>query len=88
MLKRLLDFLDRNDLLSKYQFGLCKDHSTTLAIIEIIENGRKSLENCDLVTGVYLDLSYAFHTIDHEILLYKLDFSGIRGHVCKWFRHY
>ena len=38
MVKRLLDFLDRNDVLPKYQFGFRKDLSTTLAIIEIIEN--------------------------------------------------
>ena len=43
MLKRLLDFLDRNDVLSKYQFGFCKDHSATLAIIQIIENVLKMI---------------------------------------------
>ena len=88
MLKRLLDFLDRIDVLSKYQFGFRKDHSTTLVIIEIIENTRTSLENGDLVAGVYIELSKAFDTVDHEILLYRLDYYGIRGHVCKWFRHY
>ena len=41
MFKGLLDFLDRSYVLSKYQFGFRKDHSTTLAIIEIIENIRK-----------------------------------------------
>ena len=44
MLKRLLDFLDINYVLSKYQFGFRKDHSTTLAIIEIINNIKTSLE--------------------------------------------
>ena len=77
MLKRLLDFLDIIDVLSKYQFGFRKDHSTTIAIIEIIKNIRKSR-----VAGVSLD------TVDHKILLYKLDYYGIRGHACKWFRHY
>ena len=63
MLKRLLNFLGRNYVLSKYKFGCRKDHSTTLAIIEIIENIRKSLENGDLVAGVYFDLSKAFDTM-------------------------
>ena len=81
MLKRLLDFLDRNDVLSKYQFGFRKDHSTTLVIIEITENIRKSLENGDLVAGVYLDLSKAFDTVDHEILLYKLDLTRLPSQI-------
>ena len=37
---------------------------------------------------MYLDLSKAFDNIDNEIPLYKLDYYGIRSHVCKWFRHY
>ena len=37
---------------------------------------------------MYLDLSKAFDTVYYEILLYKLDYYGIRGHICKWFRHY
>ena len=49
MLKRLLDFLDRIDVLSKYQFRFRKDHSTILAIIEII----KILENI-LKMAIYL----------------------------------
>ena len=86
MLKRLLDFLDKNCVLSKYQFGFRKDHSTTLAIIEIIENIRQSLENGD--SRVYIYKCKAFDVVDHEVFLYKLDYYGIRGHVCKWFRHY
>ena len=51
MLKRLLDCLDRNYVLSKYKFLVCKDHLTTLVIIEIIEKIKKSLGNGDLVVG-------------------------------------
>ena len=51
-------------------------------------NIRKCLENGDLFAGVYLDLNKAFYTVDHESLLYKLDYYGIRGHIYKWFRHY
>ena len=83
----MLDFLTRNYVLFRYQFGFRKYHSTTLAIIERIENIRTSSENGDLVAGVNLDLSKAFDSVDHEILLYKLNYNGKRGHVCKWFRH-
>ena len=83
-----LNFLDSSNVLSKYQFGFRKNLSIILAFIKMIEDVRKSLDNGNLVMGIYLDLSKVFNTVNHEILLCKLDRFGIRGHTCKWFRNY
>ncbi len=72
MYKRLITFLNTHNILYNYQFGFCKKHSTSLAIIEIVGNILKDMEERKLVAGIFLDLSKAFDTIDHGILLDKL----------------
>ena len=64
------------------------DKITTLALIEITDNILQDLENGKFVCGIYLDLSKAFDTVDHEILLSKLHYYGIRGLPLCWFRDY
>ena len=90
VLKRLLDFLNKHDILNSSQFGFRKHHSTTLALIDLIDNISNSLDNKDYTIhiGVFLDLSKAFDTINHEILLNKLSYYGIRGRQLTWFSNY
>jgi len=85
---RLYSFLTQFQILFDLQFGFRKDHSTILALIEIIDNIRKEIDTGNSVIGIYLDLSKAFDTVNHEILLYKLNHYGIRGTANKWFRSY
>ena len=85
---RLYSFLTQNNLLTNNQYGFRKNYSTDYALIELCDKITSSLSNKEHVTGVFMDLSKAFDTIDHQILLYKLQTYGIRGSVLLWFEDY
>ena len=52
--------------------GFRKNHSTSLALIDVIDNIYSCLDNNETVVGIHVDLQKAFDTVDHNILLYKL----------------
>ncbi len=60
MYKRLISFLDLQHILYDYQFGFQQNHSTSLALIEVVYKIQKELEEGKFVTGIYIDLSKAF----------------------------
>ena len=87
-MKRLVRFLEINHILFDYQFGFRKLHSTTLALIEFTDNIRKVLDEGNCAISGFVDLTKAFDTVDHEILLDKMDRYGIRGHANDFFKSY
>ena len=82
----LTDFLETQKLLMEKQFGFRKNHSTYMALMLLVDNLIKSLENGEYVLGVFLDFSKAFDTVDHAILLSQLYHYGIRGPALTWFQ--
>ena len=86
--KYVVDFLDDNNIFYQYQFGFRKHHSTSHAIITLVERVTKALDTGKYIVGVFLDLKKAFDTVDHSILLKKLEKYGIRGNMHKWFKSY
>ena len=70
MQRRLMSFfVDKCDLLSEYQYGFREKHSTYMALLNIIDQISESLDVTNYSVGFFLDLSKAFDTIDHRILL-------------------
>ena len=88
MYNRLIDYINENQILYKYQFGFQKGKSTYMALIVLLDKISAALDNGDYVIGVFLDFSKAFDTVDHKILLQKLDFYGIKGVTYNWFEDY
>ena len=70
------------------QFGFRKGHSTDYAIIQLLDKITESFANKEHIIGVLMDLSKAFDTIDHDILIYKLKRYGIQGIALSWIRDY
>ena len=62
-----------------YQYGFWKSHSTNHVIITLVERVSKALDMGKYVVGVFFYIKKAFDTVEHTILLRKLEQHGIRG---------
>ena len=86
--KRLVDFLDSHSILYKHQYGFRKKYSTKLSVINLVNSLLKSTDEGKHTLGIFIDFQKAFDTINHNILLSKLNFYGIRGKALQWFESY
>ena len=77
--QKLIEYLDQNKLLTDNQFGFRKNSSTELAVIDIQNTLLKNLDNNKLTCTIFLDLAKALDSVNHSILIKKLDKYGIRG---------
>ena len=85
---RLNLFLEQNNCLYPFQFGFQLNYSTNNALMATVESIQKQLDAGNYTAGVFVDLKKAFDTVDHNILLEKLDYYGIRGVAKNWFESY
>ena len=87
-LNRLSKFLEENRYIFSRQFGFSNKHSTNHALINLTETIRKAIDDNEFACGVFPDFKKAFDTVNHGILLKKLEYNGVRGHALKWFTSY
>ena len=88
MYNRLYKFLLENNILYQKQFGFQNAHSTEHAILQLVNQITETFSQGKYTLGIFLDVSKAFDTVNHNILREKLKAYGIQSENLKWFRSY
>ena len=70
------------------QYGFRSNHDTTMAVIDMVDKITAAMDSSSYSIGIFIDLSKAFDTLNHSILLAKLNHYGIRGLALDWFTSY
>ena len=85
---KLYEHLRVNNILTPNQFGFRTDYSTEQAIFSLINNVLEAIDKKQIAGGIFCDLQKAFDSVNHDILLNKIQFYGIRGKMGKLIQSY
>ena len=88
MYNRVYNRLDSKGLLYEKRFGFQRNNSTEHVILQLTRDITGSFEKGKYTLGVFIDHSKALDTVDHQILIKKLQYYGIDGTALKWFKSY
>ena len=86
--KQLSEYFEENKLFNQNQYGFRTGHSTEHAALELVDKITSQMDNNETPINIFLDLSKAFDTIDHNILLDKLKYYGLYDTAIKLFRSF
>lgn len=86
----VLRFINHRDILYIHQYGFRKNHNTNHPMLHFLDRIYNSMnkETPEFTIGIFIDLKKAFDTVNHDILLKKLDFYGFRSVSNLWFKNY
>ena len=75
-------------MLVQSQYAYRKLHSTIILLIKSIDDRLSNIDSRKVNLTIFSDIKKAFDTVDHKILLDKLETYGVKGTEIKWFRSY
>ena len=84
----MMKFFDANNILCDKQNGFRPNHSTTNSIIDLTNDLFNTINRGNVAMAIFVDLKKAFDTVNHKILLEKLNYMGIRGNILAWIENY
>jgi len=85
---RLKYHLVNKNILANEQFGFRDNVSTESAILKIIKLIFSARNNKEYITGLFFDLTKAFDSVSHELLILKLEFYEVKGSILNWLKSY
>ncbi|XP_065650648.1 uncharacterized protein LOC136078773 [Hydra vulgaris] len=88
MYNRLYSYLEKHNILYNKQFGFRKGHLTHDAVTDLARRLLDGFVKKSYTLGLFIDLSTAFDTVEHKILLYKLETYGVINSNLKWLQSY
>ena len=84
----IMIFFEKNKLISDMQNGFRKNHSTLSSIVDFTSDIYNSINNKEITLAAFIDLKKAFDTVNHKILMEKLNYLGIKGKLLYWILDY
>ena len=84
----MYEYFDKFNLFNKSQFGFRKNHSTYMPLLLLRSDISNAVDSGEVLIASFLDLKKAFDSVNHQILLSKLEYYGVRGLVLNWLIDY